>query len=654
MGKIIPAFIAVIVCIKIGANVIPWPIPCKPEMTSAFADFRGSHFHSGIDIRTMGKVGFPVIAEEDCSVARIGVSVRGFGLALYVLHGDGTMRVYAHLDRFNDIIDKYVRAAQYSEKSYSIQLYPKQGEFSFRKGDTLCYTGETGVGYPHLHYEYRNKEQQIINPFIKGLVGVKDTRPPVIRSISLRPMDTASSVNGLFYPLVVSLEKGKAKDFSCPVVPFVWGKIGIGVREEDYADASNHSYNSNTVRLFVNNVKKFEFKSDSFAFHETRQIDLAYDLNISMAGNGAHLALYIDEGNRLGFYGSQKLHDGIVDFTQYNGLAISDTHEIKIEVVDFWGNMSTGVMRVKVGTTVVPQKIESSINAHRGTLLIPGHLNSKETPPAISFLFNGAEAQCQAVSNGVGRWFANFAPPFKGFGELIIKKVSSSVDTVLWRSSALFFDGSVAGRDTLYSDDRKFYVVADKEKIIHRHVMWIEKGSHSIRNRKELFFPDSNAYLLKPDAIYTEKNISVSLKSNKIKGMALYVVDRKGGISFLSDNYDNISKTYHGGIRRPSTIVLGVDTVPPAISFAAPKKVAGTSIDRKIKVKVKDDGSGIESDKSIVTKIDGKWVLNAYDFESDLIEIEIPAFITGGRHKLSVQVRDRVGNENVKVLHFDN
>ena len=42
-------------------------------MAGTFGELRSNHFHSGIDIKTKGKEGFPVIAIEDGYVSRVKV-----------------------------------------------------------------------------------------------------------------------------------------------------------------------------------------------------------------------------------------------------------------------------------------------------------------------------------------------------------------------------------------------------------------------------------------------------------------------------------------------------------------------------------------------------------------------------------------------------
>ena len=66
----------------------------RPVILSGnFGELRATHFHSGIDIKTGGVTGIPVVCVKDGLIARVRVSPVGYGNALYVEHGDGTTTV---------------------------------------------------------------------------------------------------------------------------------------------------------------------------------------------------------------------------------------------------------------------------------------------------------------------------------------------------------------------------------------------------------------------------------------------------------------------------------------------------------------------------------------------------------------------------------
>lgn len=80
-----------------------------------FGEMRPNHFHSGVDIKTDGVTGKPVVAAADGYVVRIAVSPGGYGRALYIAHPDGTTTVYGHLERFRTDIESYLRYKRYEQ-----------------------------------------------------------------------------------------------------------------------------------------------------------------------------------------------------------------------------------------------------------------------------------------------------------------------------------------------------------------------------------------------------------------------------------------------------------------------------------------------------------------------------------------------------------
>jgi murein DD-endopeptidase MepM/ murein hydrolase activator NlpD len=100
-----------------------------PSLSASFAELRADHFHTGLDYRTGGVQGKDVLAVDEGYVYRIAVSPTGFGKALYVRHPSGLSSVYAHLRSFRPDIEEYVMQKQYSQKSFSVSLFPQRNQF---------------------------------------------------------------------------------------------------------------------------------------------------------------------------------------------------------------------------------------------------------------------------------------------------------------------------------------------------------------------------------------------------------------------------------------------------------------------------------------------------------------------------------------------
>lgn len=126
-----------------------------------FGEMRPNHFHSGIDIKTDGVTGKPVLATADGYISRIAVTPGGYGRAIYITHPNGTTSVYGHLSKFRDDIEKYVHEERYRTRRNSINLYPSADRFPLKQGEQFAWSGNTGSSAgPHLHFEIRDSRTQ--------------------------------------------------------------------------------------------------------------------------------------------------------------------------------------------------------------------------------------------------------------------------------------------------------------------------------------------------------------------------------------------------------------------------------------------------------------------------------------------------------------
>ncbi|HUI31345.1 MAG TPA: M23 family metallopeptidase [Candidatus Acidoferrales bacterium] len=163
-----------------------FPTDASHRINSGFADYRSSHFHGGMDISTNGKIGYQVFAAKSGYVYRVSVSPFGYGKMLILKHDDSTFTLYGHLSVFSEKIEEMVGAAQRQEHKYGVELRFKPDEIRVDRGEVVAYTGATGVGGPHLHFEVRDKNFAFIDPLVFGSLDVPDYRTPRIFNIAVR------------------------------------------------------------------------------------------------------------------------------------------------------------------------------------------------------------------------------------------------------------------------------------------------------------------------------------------------------------------------------------------------------------------------------------------------------------------------------------
>lgn len=150
-------------------------LPFALTLTASPGEFRGPHLHAGIDLSTKQTTGWPVHVISDGIVIRIKSKMRSEGKAVYVKHKNGSISVYAHLEDFASELMPLVPKKRYFD------IFPKN-KIKVSKGQTLGFSGESGAGLPHLHFEIRkdlatsSKESILFKQF-------EEYHPPLIEKI---------------------------------------------------------------------------------------------------------------------------------------------------------------------------------------------------------------------------------------------------------------------------------------------------------------------------------------------------------------------------------------------------------------------------------------------------------------------------------------
>lgn len=164
-------------CALALADSLYIPVGTPGYLTSSFAESRGTRYHAGVDFSTDMREGFPVLAPEDGKISQVRLSPYGYGKVVYFSGNSGKIWVFAHQSGFSKSLDSLMRATQQKQKKNDIRIEnPKIP--AFQKGDTLSYTGSSGIGNPHLHLELRDG-RNVLNPCRNGTLCV-DTLPPLI------------------------------------------------------------------------------------------------------------------------------------------------------------------------------------------------------------------------------------------------------------------------------------------------------------------------------------------------------------------------------------------------------------------------------------------------------------------------------------------
>jgi hypothetical protein len=138
-----------------------WPLPDSRTLTGGFADSRTDHFHGGVDLRARSPL--RVVAPTDGWVERVGVNPPGYGRTLYFRLSDGNTAVFGHLSRYEPELQELVRDSQLVSGTYRVDFSFTDSTTAprYKAGETLCFTGSSGRGPAHLHFEIRDGAVQL-------------------------------------------------------------------------------------------------------------------------------------------------------------------------------------------------------------------------------------------------------------------------------------------------------------------------------------------------------------------------------------------------------------------------------------------------------------------------------------------------------------
>jgi len=321
-----------------------WPTEATRTLSSAFGEFRRTHFHAGIDISTRGKTGYRVFASRSGYIARILVSPFGYGRMLQVRHKDGFTTVYAHLSRFKDEAEEYVRRLQYGNERYSLDVRPEPDAFRVTKGEVIAYTGDTGAGPPHLHFEIRDENMNPANPllFPEFISSIMDTRNPEFQKVTFAPFDHAGRINGSAVPVTVDARPAGKRGYVLPGVIRLSGAVGLSVKATDRVNATWHNNGVYHYELYIDSTLLYTSKLDRFSSRQSEQIALHYDWPLVEAGEGRFQKLFLEPGNRLPLYARYPERSGIIESNSYE----DGSHSLTIIARDPHGNESRLMGRV--------------------------------------------------------------------------------------------------------------------------------------------------------------------------------------------------------------------------------------------------------------------------------------------------------------------
>jgi len=324
-------FIAIYPPAQIPAYTSPLSIPIY--ISGNFGEIRPDHFHSGIDIKTQGKIGHKIFSIDEGYVSRIKIQANGYGNSIYINHPNGFTSVYGHLDSYCQKIDTYIKDIQYRRMSFAIDLFPEKNALPVSKGEFIAFSGNSGSSSgPHLHFELRKTRNQFpVNPLKFGF-SLNDNTAPSISSLFVYPSEKNQQIFSIPTEYKTEKENGIYK-LTCRKPLKIAGPGRFGIEVHDKIDGSSNSCGIYILELSIAGKVIYLFKADEFSFDESKYVNAHSDYRAEILEKRSIHLLYRKPNNRLSMY-PVMVNDGIFDFQ--TGV----TYPLRIRAVDAHGNES--------------------------------------------------------------------------------------------------------------------------------------------------------------------------------------------------------------------------------------------------------------------------------------------------------------------------
>ncbi|MCS6917658.1 MAG: M23 family metallopeptidase [Chitinophagales bacterium] len=289
------------------------PLDIPIQLSSNFGEIRSDHFHTGYDFRTQGKTGFPVYAAASGFVSRIKVSATGFGKVIYLMHPNGYMTVYAHLDSFARPVAALIRSEQYRRQSFEVEVFPEPGRFPVQQGDLIGYSGNSGTSSgPHLHFEIRDAsgESFPLNPY--PFLPIPDSMPPVISRLYVYPIRQFCEP---VQPHSAAVSRNNGRHLLAPDSLIThFPVIGLGVQVKDFYDASQSDLGVYRLELEVDDSVVYAMQLDRLVFGNGRYVNAHIDYGAFQDRSVVVQKLFREPGDQNSIYQRVK-NSGYVDLS---------------------------------------------------------------------------------------------------------------------------------------------------------------------------------------------------------------------------------------------------------------------------------------------------------------------------------------------------
>jgi hypothetical protein len=744
------ALLAFLFIIPAQTQEMTWPLPGEIDLSDGFGDFRDGHFHAGVDLRTGGKIGARITAPVSGYISRINISYRGYGKGIYLTGDDGYLYVFGHLSVLAESIDKVAKARQVELQRYYVDFEPDRQAIPIAKGGFLGYSGQTGAGGPHLHFEKRVARGNIpLNPLTHGFE-LNDRIAPVFERVGFQQVDDHSLFDNGRRKLFVPASASGDGDFKIDTLLYFKAPFGLAVDVFDKMRAGGMRQAVQRLELYLDDQMIFRSVFDTLAFETTTAVRWEYDYVEAVTGQDRTRRLFLAAGRDPAGERSVPIGDGFIG--QDGDLAVGK-HHLRVVATDSYGNQSEldfdflwipedGVYCLDSTVVVDEQTSDFYFTPCAGwdklgidSVFVMMNRGDQWGPPSgvKNLPLDNGRFKCRAVGGGIkssilalavhaggaaipGRIFNGLqdkAPDRCSISHEIVEdgllvKITASVRKGARCKIVLYSGDDSLGveypqyfsmkehfcflppkpeyqhidrigvtmttdpeqRFGTFSDSMAVYQVGRKKKqTIHvdeymslhfrRDNFYGPRYIEVMSNRpggrlaQEL---SSLHYQILPEAFVCRSNFEISLWDMR-RGDRGWV----SGLCWLNQKADKwvwitdrvANDTVFGASTGGGSFALVYDVEPPKIrrlSVAAGGSYADPY--QKISFLLEDNLAGFADDRSIIVKLDGKWMIPEYNPGTKRFTAVPMSPLSPGEHHLAIEITDRAGLKTEQYLKF--
>ncbi len=593
--------------------------PIMPGQANSLAgvlgDLRTNHYHGGLDIRTQQREGLAVHAAAEGYVYRVAVQGTGYGNVIYLRHPNGLTTVYGHLQKFGGKLGDYVRQEQYKKQSFTIDLYPEPGQFTYKKGEVMALSGNTGgSGGPHLHFEIRDSQNNYLNPLFFGFREIRDNTPPTFLNLALRPMTIESRVNGRFNRQAYKPVRQSNGSYRIPQTIRATGQVGLELHAYDLMSGTGFRYGLHCIEVKLDGREVFVYNMEKFPSLSTRDYNNLIDYRTEQETGTRFYKLYNPDGNIFDIFKTDN----------YQGkLQINDTltHEVSIKIFDSfenWSQLSFSIRGESTGEAVQPATTETS----------PQYIQADAQDNILKVTAQGYRSPEPFANYYTERRRVQEEPAYFDNGSAVfltdLRNYLPDSVQVGGRITPLSYKASIApGKAATYDSDR-WTIKFDTTSLFDTLHLAIRQNLNTLTiNEPVIPLRHYIQVTYRPDGPVINKERTQVYRYNR------------GGYSFLGGTWQDDRVTF--STRELGTFILQTDTTPPSVNLVEHSR-------RQIRAYISDGMSGIDSFRALVN---GEWVLMNYEYKTRYIWSEKLDESQPFEGELVLEVKDKAGNSTI-------